>query len=61
MGSGIAQVAAMHGCEVILCDAFEASIIKARDSIQVSLNKLAEKNKITDLKPRPFSEIVFHR
>ena len=48
MGSGIAQVAAMSGCEVILCDTFETSIIKARDSIQASLNKLAEKNKITD-------------
>jgi 3-hydroxybutyryl-CoA dehydrogenase len=48
MGSGIAQVAAMSGCEVILCDTYEASIIKARDSIQASLSKLAEKNKITD-------------
>ena len=48
MGSGIAQVAAMSGCEVILCDTFDASIIKARDSIQASLNKLVEKNKLTD-------------
>ena len=48
MGSGIAQVAAMSGCEVILYDSFESSIIKARDSISVSLNKLAEKGKLTD-------------
>jgi len=48
MGSGIAQVAAMGGCEVILYDSFEASIIKARDSILSSLNKLVEKGKLTD-------------
>jgi len=60
MGSGIAQVAAMHGCEVILCDSFEASIIKARDSIQVSLNKLAEKNKITDVEAKAiFGRLYF--
>ena len=60
MGSGIAQVAAMHGCEVILCDTFEASIIKARDSIQVSLNKLVEKNKITDVEAKAiFGRLYF--
>ncbi len=48
MGSGIAQVAAMGGCEVILYDSFESSIIKARDSISASLNKLVEKGKLTD-------------
>lgn len=57
MGSGIAQVAAMNGCEVILCDSYESSIIKARDSIQTSLNKLAEKNKITD----PEAKAIFGR
>lgn len=48
MGSGIAQVAAMHGCEVILYDAYPASIVKARDSISASLQKFAEKGKISD-------------
>lgn len=47
MGGGIAQVAAMAGHEVILHDPFPASLVKARDAIQQSLNKMAEKNKIT--------------
>ena len=57
MGSGIAQVAAMGGCEVILYDSFESSIIKARDSISSSLNKLVEKGKLTDVE----SKIIFGR
>ena len=48
MGSGIGQVAAMAGHEVILFDAFPNAVTKARDSILQSLNKLAEKGKITD-------------
>jgi len=57
MGSGIAQVAAMGGCEVILYDSFENSIIKARDSISSSLNKLVEKGKLTDVE----SKTIFGR
>ncbi len=48
MGSGICQVAAMAGHEVILFDAFPNAVAKARDSILSSLNKLAEKGKISD-------------
>lgn len=48
MGSGIGQVAAMAGHEVILFDAFPNAVTKARDTILQSLNKLAEKGKITD-------------
>ena len=48
MGSGIAQVAAMAGHEVILYDAFPNAVAKGRDGILQSLNKLAEKGKITD-------------
>ncbi|HEX5113020.1 MAG TPA: 3-hydroxyacyl-CoA dehydrogenase NAD-binding domain-containing protein [Saprospiraceae bacterium] len=60
MGSGIAQVAAMSGCEVILYDSFESSIIKARDSISASLNKLAEKGKLTDADAKAiFSRLYF--
>lgn len=47
MGSGIAQVAATAGHEVMLYDAFPGAIIKARDSIQQSLTRLASKNVIT--------------
>lgn len=46
MGSGIAQVAAMAGHEVILHDPFPASLVKGRDAILQSLNKMAEKKKI---------------
>jgi 3-hydroxybutyryl-CoA dehydrogenase len=48
MGSGIAQVAAMAGHEVILYDAYSNAIQKARDSILSSLNKFAEKGKLSD-------------
>ena len=48
MGSGIGQVAAMAGHEVILFDAYPNALTKARDGIMQSLNKLAEKGKITD-------------
>ena len=60
MGSGIAQVAAMSGCEVILYDSFAASIVKARDSILSSLNKLVEKNKFSDAEAKAiFGRIYF--
>lgn len=60
MGSGIAQVAAMGGCEVILYDSFESSIIKARDSITASLNKLVEKGKLSDVDAKTiFGRVYF--
>lgn len=46
MGSGIAQVAAMAGCEILLYDAQPASIDKAINSIRESVNKLLGKGKI---------------
>ncbi len=48
MGSGIGQVAAMAGHEVMLYDTYPNAHIKARDAILKSLNKFAEKGKITD-------------
>lgn len=48
MGSGIGQVAAMAGHEVMLYDSFPNAHVKARDAILKSLNKFAEKGKITD-------------
>ncbi len=47
MGSGIGQVAAMAGHEVMLFDAFPNAHVKARDAILGSLNKFAEKGKIS--------------
>ncbi len=48
MGSGIGQVAAMAGHEVMLYDSYPNANSKARDAILKSLNKFAEKGKITD-------------
>jgi 3-hydroxybutyryl-CoA dehydrogenase len=48
MGAGIAQVAAMAGCDVIVTDQYETALIKARDTIQFSLNKFVERGKLSD-------------
>lgn len=48
MGSGIAQVAATAGHEVLIFDSNPKSIEKARDTLQSVLNKLATKGKIDD-------------
>lgn len=60
MGSGIGQVTAMAGHEVILYDAISDCLTKARDSILQSLNKLSEKGKITDQEAKAcFGRIYF--
>ncbi|HZV70118.1 MAG TPA: 3-hydroxyacyl-CoA dehydrogenase NAD-binding domain-containing protein [Saprospiraceae bacterium] len=48
MGSGIGQVAAMAGHEVIIYDAHPDATIKSRDTILSSLNRLVVKNKFSD-------------
>ena len=48
MGSGIAQVAAMAGHEVMIYDAHSNAIAKSRDSILDSLNKFSAKGKLGD-------------
>lgn len=48
MGSGIAQVAAMAGHEVLLFDSRPEAIVTARDNLLRILNRLAEKQVITD-------------
>lgn len=47
MGSGIAQVAATHGHLVYIYDNNENSLKKAHQSLNASLTKLVEKQKIT--------------
>lgn len=47
MGSGIAQVAATAGHKVFVYDSFDGAIEKSQTNIFSSLNKLAEKQKIT--------------
>lgn len=49
MGSGIAQVAAMAGHNVVLFDTNEAALDKARGSLQKTLEKLVEKGKISSV------------
>jgi 3-hydroxybutyryl-CoA dehydrogenase len=47
MGSGIAEIAAQNGFNVIQFDVNEQMLLKSKTSIQKSLNKLVEKQKIT--------------
>jgi len=47
MGSGIAQVAATFGHEVVIFDSNAAASQKAKGALQTTLNKLAEKGKMT--------------
>ena len=48
MGSGIAQVAAIHGHEVLLFDKNPDALTKARDFLLKILNRLAAKGRISD-------------
>ncbi len=48
MGTGIAQIAATKGHEVCLYDSFEGAIEKANENINKILNRLVEKERITN-------------
>ena len=48
MGSGIAQIAATNGHEVCLFDSFDGAIKNAEDKLIKILNRLVEKQKISD-------------
>ncbi len=48
MGNGIAQVSAVSGFDVVLCDISEESLKKAVKAITGSLEKLTSKNLITE-------------
>lgn len=47
MGAGIAQVAASHGHQVILADAFPAAIARARDGHAKAMAREVEKGRLT--------------
>ena len=49
MGAGIAQVALQGGLQVVLYDAAEGAVARARDSIIGRLERLASKGELTDL------------
>jgi 3-hydroxybutyryl-CoA dehydrogenase len=48
MGSGIAQVAAAAGHEVVICDNLTIALSKSGKGIQASLKTLVDKGKMTD-------------
>ncbi len=48
MGSGIVQVAASSGFQVVAVDPLEAALDKARASMQASLRKFEEKGRLND-------------
>ncbi len=47
MGTGIAQIAAMHGHKVFLYDVSENALEKSKESLSKIFKRLVEKNKIT--------------
>jgi len=49
MGSGIAQVAATAGWEVVLIDTQQESLTRSRDKLLKILNRLVEKGRLTDM------------
>ena len=60
MGSGIAQVAAAAGHDVIVCDNLTIALSKAGKNIQATLKMLVERGKITDAEAYSlFSRIKF--
>jgi len=51
MGSGIAQIAATAGCEVVILEAVQAALDRGMSGIKKSLDKFVEKGKSGDGKP----------
>ena len=49
MGSGIAQVAAQAGWEIVLIDTQQESLTRSRDKLLKILNRLVEKGRLTDM------------
>ncbi|MBU6340521.1 MAG: NAD(P)-binding domain-containing protein [Bacteroidetes bacterium] len=60
MGSGIAQVAAAAGHDVVVCDNLTLALTKSGKNIQATLKTLVDKEKITDAEAYSlFSKIKF--
>ena len=58
MGSGIAQVAATAGHVVVLCDNNKSALEKAKSSLDSTLKKLVEKQKLTEQKATEISSLI---
>lgn len=52
MGNGIAQVCAVAGYDVIMLDVNEASLTKARETIAANLERLVQKQRMSDEEKR---------
>jgi 3-hydroxybutyryl-CoA dehydrogenase len=60
MGSGIAQVAAQYGFNVVLFDLDESMLLKSKASMETSLQKLVEKQKLSaEEKDEILQQVVF--
>ncbi len=60
MGTGIAQVAATAGHDVMLYDTHEDAILRSRDKLLRILNRLVEKGRMTDTEAKAiFGRIYF--
>lgn len=61
MGSGIAQVVAQAGHNVIIIDTNEVALEKAKSSLAITMNKLVEKGKLTDIEAAHIQERTHYR
>jgi len=52
MGSGIAQVAAMHGVDVVLHDLDHRALSKASSSISSSIDRFVSKGTLSQVTPK---------
>ena len=48
MGSGIAQIAAQAGCQVVLVDASEDALTRSQNNLDNVFSRLVEKGRLTD-------------
>ncbi len=60
MGSGIAQVAAAAGCEVLLFDLLPENLEKAETDLEKVLNRLVEKGKISEEEKRAIQNRIHY-
>ncbi|MFN2602795.1 MAG: 3-hydroxyacyl-CoA dehydrogenase NAD-binding domain-containing protein [Gemmatimonadaceae bacterium] len=60
MGSGIAQLAAMHGHTVVLHDSDPGALLRATASTAKSLHRLVEKNRLTHDEANAIRDRIVH-
>ncbi|RLB03780.1 MAG: 3-hydroxyacyl-CoA dehydrogenase, partial [Deltaproteobacteria bacterium] len=60
MGSGIAQVAATSGCQVVVSDVSEEINARARETVAKSLTRLSEKGRLSESPGNILERISWH-